>query len=215
MKVKVSVPDSLNEIKLSQYQKFLRVTKDIEDEHTIKKRMVGVFCDIPDDIVNKMTKTSFNDILMHISNLLNIDKDKMELQRLVKYDGIKYGFIPNMDKLTVGELADVDNYIADWQQMDKAMGVLYRPLQARHNNTYLIEEYKMHVSLDFPLDVVLGAYFFLTDLVKDLLNYIPNFITEEIHQDPKLKTLVQNGVGINQFTDLLKVTFSELTKSLN
>ena len=212
-KVKIKVPKTKRDIKLSQYQKFLRVTKDVEDEKIIHKRMVAVFCNLTDVIINNMTKTSFNETLAHLLSVLEIDKEA-ELIRTIMLNGKEYGFIPNMDDLTVGELSDLDNFIVDWQNMDKVMGVLYRPIKYKKGDSYQIEDYKTKVSLDLPLDVALSAYFFLNNLLKDLLNYIPNYIEQMVLQDPKSKTLVENGVGINQFTELLEETCLNLRKSL-
>lgn len=212
-KVKIQVPKTKRDIKLSQYQKFLRVTKDVEDEKVIQKRMVAVFCNLTDVIVNNMTKTSFNETLTHLLTVLEIDEEA-ELIRSFIFNGEEYGFIPNMDDLTVGELSDLDNFIGDWQKMEKVMGVLYRPMKYKKGDIYQIEDYKTNVSLDAPLDVSLSAYFFLHNLLRDLLNYIPSYIEQMVLQDPKSKALVENGVGISQFTESLEATCLSLKQSL-
>ena len=163
MKVKITVPTSLSEIKLSQYQKFLRTTKDSEDINFINKQIVGIFCDLPDDVVNSITQKSFDEICADITNLLKTVNNQ-KLQRIVNYDGKEYGFIPNLDDITVGEQADLSEYIKDWQNMGKALGVMYRPVTLKRKEAYLIKEYKGDgVSLDMPLDVALGAYFFFVN----------------------------------------------------
>ena len=213
-KVKIKVPETLKDIKLSQYQKFLRVTKDIEDNKLIAKRMVAVFCNLTDVIVNNMTKQSFDEVLLHLNKILDIDKE-MPLIRTFRQGGVTYGFIPNMDEMTVGELADVDNFIVDWQKMHSAMGVLYRPLKARNGDKYIIEDYKPGESIDTPLDVALSANFFLQNLLKDLLIYIPNSIKSIVQQELKSGTLVENGDGINQSMESLKAICLDLRMSLN
>lgn len=214
-KVKIKVPSSLNDIRLSQYQKFLRVIDGLEDEKLINKRMVAVFCNLTDTIVNNMTKQSFDETLLHLVKILDFDKD-MPLIRMFKHQGQNMGFIPNMDEMTVGELADVDNFIADWQKMHQAMEVLYRPLKTRNNDKYTIEDYNpTGEGIDPPLDVALSAYFFLNNLLKDLLTYIPNSIKSIVQQDQKLKTLVENGDGINQSMESLKAICLDLKMSIN
>lgn len=213
-KVKIKVPETLNDIKLSQYQKFLRVTKDIEDNKLIAKRMVAVFCNLTDVIVNNMTKQSFDEVLLHLNKILDIDKE-MPLIRTFRQGGVTYGFIPNMDEMTVGELADVDNFIVDWQKMHKAMGVLYRPLKSKNGDKYTIEDYKLSEGIDTPLDVALSANFFLQNLLKDLLSYIPNSIKSIVQQELKSGTLDVNGDGINQSMESLKEICLDLRMSLN
>jgi hypothetical protein len=215
MKVKITTPTSLGEIKLSKYKKFLRTTKDSEDINFINKQMVGIFCDLPDDVVNSMTQKSFDEICADITNLLKTVNNQ-KLQRIVNYDGKEYGFIPNLDDITVGEQADLSEYIKDWQNMGKALGVMYRPVALKRKEAYLIEEYKGDgVSLDMPLDVALGAYFFFVNLAKDLLNYIPNYIEKVEEQDENLQSSEVNGVGITQSMASLREICLSLTMSLN
>lgn len=213
-KVKIKLPSSLRDIKLSQYQKFLRVTEGLEDERLIKKRMVAIFCNLTDNIVNAMTPASFEETVSHISNLLNVD-DSLPLVRLFRHEGNTHGFIPNMDKLTIGELADIDNNIGDWQKIQIAMGVLYRPTIAEVGEKYKIEPYhRIGRELDVPLDVAFGAYFFLHNLLSDLLNYIPKFIEEIVMSNPESKSLVENGVGLKQFTDSLNALCLDMSRML-
>lgn len=118
--------------------------------------------------------------------------------------------------MTVGEVADLDEYFKDWQKMDKAMAVLFRKTNQMLGDKYSIEPYTGEEKpLDLPMDKVLGAYFFLTNLMQDLLNTIPNFIEDQVATNPKYKTLVENGDGINQSMVSLKEIFLSLRMSLN
>ena len=164
MKVKVTIP-SMSDMKVSQYMKFLRTSEGKEDEGYINRLIVGTFCDIPDSVVNAMTKKSFDEVLgMIVSNLSQ--KENLPLQRIIKHNGIEYGFIPNLDEITVGEQADLSMYLTDWQKFDLALGVLYRPIKLKKGGKYLIEDYSgKPTKLDLPLDVAFGAYFFFVNLV--------------------------------------------------
>ena len=208
--LKIKVPTSLGDIKLSQYKEFLRVSEEIEDESILAFKMVCIFCDLPEVVVENTSKQDYDEIVNHINALFDFDKDKLPLINKVRYNGLEYGFIPNMDDITVKEQADADGYIKDWQNMDKLMGVLYRPIVTKRKDKYLIEDYTPNVSIDFTMDIVFGAYFFLQNLYLDLLNCIPNFIAEQVHHDKKLQTLVENGGGIKTFTNSVKEAFSSL-----
>lgn len=205
--LKIKVPTSLSDIKLSQYQQFLKETEGEEDESIIAFKMVCIFCELPEVIVENTSKQSYDSIISDLNKIFDFDKDKLPLINKVRYNGLEYGFIPNMDNITVKEQADADGYLKDWQQVDKLMGVLYRPIKTKNKNTYLIEDYKAGESLDFTMDIVFGAYFFLQNLYLDLLSCIPNFIKEEVNQDPKLRNLVENGVGIKTFINSLEEVF--------
>ena len=210
MKVKITVPDSLAEIKLSQYQKFIRTTKDSEDERWIARQMVGIFCDIPDEVVDKIHKKDFDKIVGHLTVII---QEKPTLKRIITYNGKKYGFIPDIDQITVGEQADIDSMIGEWRKMDQVMAVMYRPVKQERGDKYLIEDYKPG-SLDLPMDVVLGAVFFLMDLLNDLLSCTQSFIAVEV-QNKKSQILERNGDGIRTFTDSLGEAFSTLKELVN
>lgn len=205
--LKIKVPTSLSDIKLSQYQKFLKETEGEEDESIIAFKMVCIFCELPEVVVENTSKQSYDSIISDLNKIFDFDKDKLPFINKVRYNGLEYGFIPNMDNITVKEQADADGYLKDWQQVDKLMGVLYRPIKTKNKNTYLIEDYKAGESLDFTMDIVFGAYFFLQNLYLDLLSCIPNFIKAEVNQDPKLRNLVENGVGIKTFINSLEEVF--------
>ena len=46
MKVKILVPETLAEITLEQYQKFLKISKDNEDSLFLQQKMIEIFCNI-------------------------------------------------------------------------------------------------------------------------------------------------------------------------
>lgn len=205
--LKIKVPSSLSDIKLSQYKEFLKESEGEEDEAKLAFKMVCIFCELPEVIVENISKQSYDGIVSDLNKVFVFDKDKLPLINKVRYNGLEYGFIPNMDDITVKEQADADGYLKDWQKADMLMGVLYRPIASKRKDKYLIEDYKAGVSLDFTMDIVFGAYFFLQILYLDLLSCIPNFIKEEVQQDQKLQSLVENGVGIKTFTNSLEEAF--------
>ena len=131
----------------------------------------------------------------------------------------EYGFHPQLDDLTLGEYIDLDTFIGDWENIEKAMAVLYRPVVNKLKDKYTIEEYKVGRDaeiLDMPMDAVLSSIFFLwnlgLDLSKTMMNYLDKEQTQALTQYLNSQP---NGVGITQFTDLLKETLHDLKISLN
>ena len=172
--MKVTVPTSLSDIKLSQYQKFIRTTKDSKDDNFVARQMVGIFCNLTDEQVKNIAANSFDDLVNSITSVL-IKEPKFK--STFNLDGVDYGFIPNLDEITLGEKVDLDSYYQDLETMDKAMAVLYRPIKIKKRDKYLIEAYTGDSnSIDPTLDIVFGANFFFLNLMNELLNYIPNFI---------------------------------------
>lgn len=209
---RIVVPTELKEIKLSQYQKFIKITKDIDNDELYKKYMVGCFCNLTDKEIGQLSIKDFDEIFEILSNTLK--KEPKELQTIIKQNDKKYGFIPDgFENITVNELADIDNFMKDVSNYDKAMNVLYRPITVSLNGKYQIEPYKANgESLDVNLDIALGAVVFFSSLISDLLNCTLNFIHQGAQIDPKLQNLVQNGDGINPFTHSHKETYFGLKK---
>lgn len=215
MKVKIQMPSSLADIKLSQYQKFIRTTDGKEDVNFINRQLVSIFCHIKDEYIGQIRKADYDEMIEQVSNILSTQS--IELQTVIKHNGIDYGFIPkNFEDITVSELADLDNYIKDVQTYDKAMSVLYRPIKSRVKGKYLIEDYDAKgEGLDLTMDVVTGALVFFSILINDLLSCTQNSITEAVQTDKRLQSLVINGGGIKTFTDLVGEVFLNLKTSVN
>ena len=208
MKIKLTVPTELNDIKLSQYQKFLKTTKDSKDNAWINKQAVGIFCNIPDDLVKKITKREFDKLLNTVSNVI---VKEGEFKPIITHNGKEYGFIPKLDDISVGEYSDIDSMIQDWQKMDRVMSILYRPIKHRKGDKYLIEDYTGEEKpLDLPMDIVQGSLGFFLNLLNSLFTYIQNYTREAVMQPKASVILEKNGVGIKTFMDCLEETFSNL-----
>jgi hypothetical protein len=180
MKIELTIPTTLNDIKLAQYQKFLSIAKDNEEGEFLQQKMVQLFCGIDLKDVAQIRYKDVAEITANINNLFT--KENVFIQRF-KMGGVEFGFIPNLDEMSTGEYMDLDTYITDWETMHNAMAVLYRPITNKLGNKYQIEEYKGSVTYadvmrHAPLDVVLGAMVFFYNLGNDLLKSTINYLEE-------------------------------------
>jgi hypothetical protein len=209
MKVKLTIPTELKDIKLSQYQKFIKTTKDSEDSNFIARQMVAIFCGISDELVDSIKAKDYESIVSDISKVL---EEKPKLVERFKMSGIEYGFIPDLEEITVGEKADLDNNIKDVKDFHKAMAVLYRPIVLKQGKTYQIEDYTgKEKPLDVTLDVAFGANVFFLTLMNDLLNSTLNFIENQaVHNQKVSQLLEKNGIGIAQSMHSLRETYNIL-----
>lgn len=219
MKIELTIPTSLNDIKLAQYQKFLSIAKDNEDGEFLQQKMVQIFCGIDlKDVASIRYKDVF-DITNNINNLFT--KENRFIQRF-KMGGVEFGFIPNLDEMSTGEYMDLDTYITDWDTMHNAMAVLYRPITNKLGNKYQIEEYKGSVTYadvmkHAPLDVVLGAMVFFynlgNDLLKSTINYLEN--NQEVQNILNRHNSENAMDGMQVSMLLLKETLEDLMKFPN
>ena len=220
MKINIDVPDSLSEITLSQYQKFEKIDND-ENRNTnfILHKLVEIFCNLDLRDIIKIKWSSVSKIANSINELFEKDHKLIKTFTLNKK---QYGFIPNLDDMTLGEYIDLDNSVSDWQQMHKAMAVLFRPITFKKGQRYLIQEYEAEEGdelKEMPLDVVLGSLFFFYNLRKELLNTIPSYLKLEMQK--KGMTIVEklpsqkSGDGISLSMDWLEEMFSKSSQLQN
>ena len=216
MKVDVLVPNSLGEITLKQYQKFLKIQKENDDAYFMQCKMIEIFCNLDSKAVRNL-KLSDADKIVNILNLMFEKKPK--LINTFKLGNIEYGFIPNLEDISLGEYVDLDTYMGDWENMHIAMNVLYRPIKDKIKDKYIIEEYDTELKdkLDeIPLDIVLGSVFFLYNLGLELSTVIVNYLEgEEVNSLMQEQIFQKSGVGINQSMDSLKEILQDLKISLN
>ena len=216
MKAYIDVPDSLSDIKLRQYQKFVKETKDNEDTDFIQNKIIEIFCNVRATDVKKIKYTDIKKISDRINKLF---EEKPALVRNFNLYGVNYYFIPNLDEISLGEYIDIDTYISDWDNIHIAMNVLYRPLKQKLKEKYLIEDYNENnntVLQDMPLDAVMSSIFFFYHLGNDLLKVIVNYLqnNQEIQQALD-QTSVKSGDGITVSMLSLKETLRNLKKLLD
>ena len=207
MRIKLNVPEDLSEITLAQYQRWIKIAEKQEEVNTFyQQKMIEIFCNANLQDIMQMRLKDIQEITTHLDSLFN---NTPEFQPLFKLEDEEFGFIPKLDEMTFGEYIDLDNYLADWQQMDSAMAVLFRPVTYKRKGKYLIEDYVSSEKYDLsemPLNVVLGSLVFFCDLKNELLKHIMNYLkTQDIVDIPQsLKDLLESGVGINPFMGLQK-----------
>jgi hypothetical protein len=216
MKIELTIPTTLNDIKLAQYQKFLKVVEENEEGEFVQQKMVQLFCGIDLKDVASIRYKDVAEITTNINNLFT--KENHFIQRF-KMGGVEFGFIPNLDEMTTGEYMDLDSYITDWNTMHNAMAVLYRPITNKLGTKYQIEEYKGSVTYadvmrHAPLDVVLGAMVFFYNLGNDLLKSTINYLekNQEVQNILNKHNLENVGDGIQVSMLLLKETLEDLMK---
>lgn len=216
MNINIKIPNSLKEITLMQYKKFLKIQETVKDEKFLNAKMIEIFCNIE---LPKVMLLKFNDSQEIVNILLKMFEEKPKLVNRFKLNKVDFGFHPQLDDLTLGEYIDLDTFIGDWDNMEKAMNVLYRPVIVTLKDKYNIDEYKLGTEsrlLNMPMDAVMSSIFFLWNLGLDLSKTMTSSLD---NQENKVLTQFlnsqRNGDGINHFLDSLKGTLEDLKISLN
>ena len=216
MKANINVPTELNEITLKQYQKFLKAQNSSKDNNFIQSKMIEIFCRIKTQDALNIKLSDADRIATLITNMF---EEKPDLVKSFYLGGVEYGFVPDLDEITLGEYIDLDTYMGDWDNIHTAMNVLYRPIKQKLGDKYLIEDYNVETKdllLQMPMDAVFGSIIFFyhlgIDLSKTMMNYLENKEEKQLLQELGFQ---KSGDGIRAFTDSLQEILHDLKISLN
>ena len=223
-----TIPATLRDVKLSQWQRYIDVydkNKDEDATEFLNKKVLEIFCDVKLSDVDKIGLNVFDETLVHLSSVLN---SKPELSQTFKLEGtdgvvVEFGMIPNLDKMSYGEFIDLEKYLFSDKDLHKAMAVLYRPIKFKSKDKYLIHEYKgtsymADVMKDTPLDVAISARVFFYRLATKLGNYTMAYTLKQLqekNQNKQDKDSVKNGETIKQYLLSLEKMLEESQKLQN
>jgi hypothetical protein len=225
--IKMNIPSSQRDIKLSQwmkYSKILEKNKDAENNEFLNKKALEIFCDMDYKDIDKLPFSSFNGVIEHLSSIISAESELVQKFRLIGTDGVEveFGFIPDLHKMSYGEYKDLEMYIFDEQNMHKAMAVLYRPIKYKKGDRYLIHdydgtEYLKDVMRDTPLDAALGAKVFFYRLARKLGHYTMDYTLKELQAEGEANSgslSEKSGEIIKQYTHSLKEMLQESERLL-
>ena len=155
-----------------------------------------------------MKATDISEICEILNNMFDTEH---QLINRFSYNGVEYGFIPDLDDMSFGEYMDLDTFIGDNENIHRAINVLYRPIKLKKGDRYVIEDYDTNTSEEaknFPLDAVLGAIVFFYTLGKDLSLVMMNSLDSKNE-----KALAQHLISL-QNTDGTIPSMESLTEIL-
>ncbi len=219
MKITVNIPEKLSDITLEQYQRFLKVAEaeDVDDVFLMQK-MIQIFCGV------KLTDVFYfkiQDVRNVINEINQVLLEEPKFQQRFSFEGVDYGFIPNLDDISFGEYIDLDENMTSWDSMHKAMSVLYRPIEMEKGERYTIKKYdgvdNEETMKKTPVDIALGASVFFYNLRRELQRAILKFSSDQMEEltSQQREILLQNGVGFNHYILSLREILGDLEISQN
>jgi len=228
MKLEIIVPESWEEIRLSQYIQYTKALKPYEGIENFEKikieKAMSHFCNINQETIAKLPMETYNGIGTHMFNLFEQGQE-IPLVKNFTVGDTKYGFMPSMDAMTYGEYLDLSTYSKDlWSNIALVMCILYRPITKEDKSGYEIQAYngtdEKVIELfkhALTMDIVWGAIGFFTLLQKDLLagmmGYSMTKLKEMIKEDFQLQeTLITSGVDISQLQYLQEMMLQSSKK---
>ena len=185
MEINITVPSQLCDIKLHQYKKYVKLLETVEEgenrDSFVSLKMLEIFCNVPYQTAIKFKMQDVNKIIATILELLS---SKNELVKRFRMGDTEFGFIPKLDDMTFGEYIDLDNYLGKWDNIEKAMAVLYRPITKSSQDLYDIADYQgdtyHEIMNEMPMDAVLSSIvFFLSFRDRIVTNYDELFTNQQ------------------------------------
>lgn len=227
MQLELTVPTSLNEIPLVNYQEFIKMREKTNDDEFMAQKMIEIFCGIKLKEVVNLKMTEVNKLIIHFNELFSYTP---KLIPTFKIGELEFGFITNLEDISFGEYVDLESNLKSWETYHKAMAVMYRPIKrkakakVKGEETYEIQQYTgadefAELMKYAPLDVVLGSSVFFWSLGNELLLATMDYLENEMKTNKNLSqtlakqlNLPSDGDGINQYMQSLKETSLSLTK---
>ena len=180
----MKIPKSYKDITIKQFDK-LKSVNDIEDstERQMAQLCILLDCDIDD--LNKLSIGEINEINESIKFLREHPKDGFD--RIIEIDGVKFGFIQNLEHLTLGEWIDLDYHTSNWDdEKHKLASVLWRRIIKEDELGYKIEEYNGETAEKtaqlfyekLSYSDLWGASLFFSTIATEILRYSPEYLLQ-------------------------------------
>jgi hypothetical protein len=212
MEVSITLPTELKDIKIWQVHEYEQLNKD-RDDLEVLINMVSIFCELPTSDTRLMPYKTLVYCGQKITEALS---QEPKLVRTFEWEGVQYGFVPNLDDITVGEFIDLENYQQDKKDLWKLLSVLYRPIVYKQDEKYRVADYDGTLVASFKnlnAEVGYGALLFFCSLGTDLLNYTLKYLLpKEVVESTTLNKppSPESGDGLHSFTRLVKEMYLEL-----
>jgi hypothetical protein len=208
--MKILIPTSINDISLEQYQRFAKINTDDQDEEFFIFKTIEIFCGIDMSVVSKFPIKDAKEISEEIVNVLNQNaefKDRFEM------NGVKYGFIPELQKMSLGEYIDLEESLKGVDSFHKAAAVMYRPITKEFKELYDVQGYDAsnERQLDMkeaPLGIISAAIVFFYNIANELLlasQHYSKSEMEKISTTLERVSLARNTAGLTAYTHYLEV----------
>lgn len=192
------IPTDWNDVSLDRYLKLQNLLKQYADDEEATTAVLMVeLCGLDAEYLKQVAIEDFLMLKTELSKF--ITRTDYPLQRFVKWNGVEFGFEPNLSQMSYGAYLDISKFssIAIDENWVKIMNILYRPVTRKNGDMYEIEPYTLKdntgIIKEWGMDIHFGTLFFFLLLSTDLVSSIPNFLKEVEHLPNIKQTLLKSG----------------------
>lgn len=217
MKTEINLPENISEITLGQFLRYEELVNRDIDVYNFNKRKVEIFTNIPFKQVDSVKNVDIDRILNQIDTALATEAKFLPT---FEFNGVKYGFIPNLDKITLAEYADLTKHGVSKDSLHNLMAILFRPIINEKGNCYDIMPYdgteeRAEYMKGMPLNCVNGALVFFYNLANELQKATQRYLEEELQKELQQKTISKSLAGTLLSRSWLGITYLGFRKSLS
>lgn len=179
----------LEKIKMTvdQYMSVINIIETFKEDDAIIRELVKLF---HGDVTLPINQAK---MLLNQVKITLMQEETKFVQRF-KFNGVEYGFIPNLNDISTGEYLDLDNLMKNENQnLHRIMAVLYRPVTDSKGKLYNIEEYQgslkyAEIMKNVDHEIIKGALFFFTQLGMELLQTSNTYLKQQVNLMKKITT---------------------------
>ena len=149
---------------------------------------IAALSDIPKKLIKEL---SLSDVAVIMSKVGELQQEQdTKLKRIIEINDVEYGFHPDLDSISLGEYADIEQFIKNGidKQLPELMSVLYRPVKLKKNDIYIIDSYDGDIRLraeemkQMSAEQVQSALVFFYNLGKVLSEIMPLYLMERLKE---------------------------------
>ena len=203
--MQIQIPENLSEITLAQYMSFDLANKEDAENEFLLHRIINIFCGVRMKDCLRIPLQDAEDIAEEIAGVLS---QSSKLQTTFEHKGVRYGLIPDLTKISLGEYVDLEEYLKDTQTLHKAMAVLYRPITKEYKDIYDIEDYTStretsEIMKSIPCSIATAATLFFWNLSNELVKDSQAYLIKSMSKESKKQTTLEKG-NLHRSTDGLR-----------
>ena len=181
-----SLINSWSDVTLSTWLQLIDFETGTKTEEATET--IAALSDIPKKLIKEL---SLSDVAVIMSKVGELQaKQDTKLKRIIEINGVEYGFHPDLDSISLGEYADIEQFIKNGidKQLPELMSVLYRPIKLKKNDIYIIDSYDGDIRLRaeemklMSAEQVQSALVFFYTLGKVLSEILPLYLMERLKE---------------------------------
>jgi hypothetical protein len=149
---------------------------------------IAALSDIPKQLIKELSLSDVAVIMSKVGELQQ--KQDTKLKRIIEINDVEYGFMPDLDSISLGQYADIETFIKNGidKNLPELMAVLYSPIKLKKNDIYIIEPYDGDIRLraeemkQMSAEQVQSALVFFYTLGKVLSEILLSFSMERLKE---------------------------------